>query len=74
MKLTLPQKLEIVDAVKSGKATMTELALKYGVTASRGILHNPPIWCTRMGHFRLIGDYHFAPQAGRSLENLRPLG
>jgi len=24
-------------------------------------------------HIRLIGDYHFAPQSGRSLENLRPL-
>ncbi len=24
-------------------------------------------------HIRLIGDYHFAPQPGRSLENLRPL-
>lgn len=24
-------------------------------------------------HIRLIGDYHFALQAGRSLENLRPL-
>jgi len=24
-------------------------------------------------HIRFIGDYHFAPQSGRSLENLRPL-
>jgi TnpA family transposase len=24
-------------------------------------------------HIRLIGDYHFAPQSGRSLDNLRPL-
>ena len=24
-------------------------------------------------HIRLIGDYHFAPQPGRSLDNLRPL-
>ena len=24
-------------------------------------------------HIRLIGDYHFALQAGRSLDNLRPL-
>ncbi|WP_075164528.1 Tn3 family transposase [Ktedonobacter racemifer] len=24
-------------------------------------------------HIRLIGDYHFTPQSGRSLENLRPL-
>ncbi len=24
-------------------------------------------------HIRLIGDYHFVPQSGRSLENLRPL-
>lgn len=24
-------------------------------------------------HIRLIGDYHFAPQSGRSLEHLRPL-
>src|SRR6266849_11045727 len=24
-------------------------------------------------HIRLIGDYHFAPQSGRTLENLRPL-
>lgn len=24
-------------------------------------------------HIRLIGDYHFAPPSGRSLENLRPL-
>ena len=24
-------------------------------------------------HLRLIGDYHFAPQPGRSLDNLRPL-
>src|SRR5947207_2853246 len=32
-----------------------------------GFLHNPPKRCTRMGHIRLIGDYHFAPQSGRSL-------
>jgi Tn3 transposase DDE domain len=24
-------------------------------------------------HINLIGNYHFAPQPGRSLENLRPL-
>ena len=24
-------------------------------------------------HIRLIGEYHFAPQSGCSLENLRPL-
>ena len=24
-------------------------------------------------HIRLIGDYHFTPQSGRSLENMRPL-
>lgn len=24
-------------------------------------------------HIRLIGDYHFAQQSGRSLDNLRPL-
>ncbi len=52
-----------------------------------GFLHIPPKRCTRFGgicknphiaplgweHIRLTGDYHFAPQLGRSLENLRPL-
>jgi hypothetical protein len=29
----------------------------------------PPGW----EHINLIGHYHFAPQSGRSLDNLRPL-
>jgi len=34
------------------------------------VAHSAPLgW----EHIRLIGDYHFAPQSGRTLENLRPL-
>ncbi|GAC1401930.1 MAG: hypothetical protein NVSMB49_17200 [Ktedonobacteraceae bacterium] len=37
---------------------------------ARAVAHIAPLgW----EHIRLIGDYHFALQSGRSLENLRPL-